>query len=455
MPVEIEKIFLSATATDCRAYRLALKDAVESNIAGAKIALQEDWATGASFVSDECRRRVQEQHGYIGLFGHRYGWLPPGHTVSITELEFLWATAHWPEREPPIFIFLPREGSKADKALRARADKVLDQEFATDPAARERSRAEQKAFIGRVRQWAAGRIINFYATEQQLREKGLSCVQNRNLELLRQARDGRRSGAPRVSGDELGRIGRGPQLRQLKAALRALAKPGAPPALALAVHGPENHGQLQFAELLAGWREWDDWAGAVELDLHAGQADRPHDPAALARWACDELRQPAAGPDPVAALAQVLAARLAARHLVVVLRAFGAEPGRWPAFVDGLWKPLLQALAPLLPPAAPGRLLWLIVDHDCAPVGDAACFGAPLPGQPGFDAGRVLALPELEPLADSDIEEWLESLNERQLAALTLAQRQAIAASAAAPVGRPADVYDRLQREPALQLRAI
>ena len=39
--------------------------------------------------------RVKNCDAYMGLFGHRYGWIPPGFTRSITELDFRWAVEHW------------------------------------------------------------------------------------------------------------------------------------------------------------------------------------------------------------------------------------------------------------------------------------------------------------------------------------------------------------------------
>ena len=442
---EIESIFLSATATDCRDFRLALKAAVEDNVAAAKIHLQENWAEGAAFVPDTCRAKVEANDAYIGLFGHRYGWVPPGFAESITQLEWRWAIEHWPEREPPIFILLPLPGSDADRTLKAKALDVLKQEFPRDAKLRKRSGEQQSAFIADVKAWANGRILNFYATEQQLREKGLSCVQNWNLALWKRAAAGGRSRVSAIPGEELGRIGRAPQIDILRRALDAWRRRSDAPALAVAVHGPEGHGQLQFADLLAAWDEWDDW-DEVEIAPPTALDESPQ-PQALVRWAGRLLHHPAAPGDGVDTLARALLARLARTNVVLVMRAFGQTPDRWARFVCDFWQPLVAALATQRPAAAQGRLLWFVVDHALAPTADARLFWEGAADAPALDIARVLPLPPLAPLAAADVEAWLRGAARRQVGpAFAFAQRTEIAAAVTTPDGLPALVYERLQR---------
>lgn len=83
---EVKQVFLSATAQDSRGYREAVRDVVQDIVPQGKVFLQENWAAGGNFVDAVCRQRVRTCDAYMGLFGHRYGWQPPGYTRSITEL---------------------------------------------------------------------------------------------------------------------------------------------------------------------------------------------------------------------------------------------------------------------------------------------------------------------------------------------------------------------------------
>ena len=53
---------------------------------------------------------VNEADIYIGIFAHRYGWVPEGQDISITEMEFNRAV----ERKIPILVFLIHRGSPDD-----------------------------------------------------------------------------------------------------------------------------------------------------------------------------------------------------------------------------------------------------------------------------------------------------------------------------------------------------
>jgi hypothetical protein len=82
MPVnEIRNIFLSSTAKDCVVYRLEMKDALEKNVP-VTVHLQEDWASAATLVMTVCQQKLKDQDGYMGLFGYRYGWIPPDQPLS-------------------------------------------------------------------------------------------------------------------------------------------------------------------------------------------------------------------------------------------------------------------------------------------------------------------------------------------------------------------------------------
>lgn len=248
---EIAQIFLSATAQDCKDFREAVRDFVQDNLKTAKIFLQENWAEGGQFVVNVCEERVRSCDAYLGVFGHRYGWIPPGHTKSITALEFGWAVDKWRDKnEPPIFILLPEKGSEADKQLRDWAQPLIEMEF-PHVTAQEAAALDQQKFLSSVIQWAAdGRILVYYRDRTQLIGKALSSIQNWNLNLLRRALKGRRTAGGEIPDEELGRIGRNDQRTAMEHALEAFHDQKEERAVAFLIHGPESYGQREFTEFL-------------------------------------------------------------------------------------------------------------------------------------------------------------------------------------------------------------
>ena len=119
----ITEVFLGATVKDdFESYREKVRDAVNLQPM-VKLFLQEQWPEGARGIVELCRKRLlKDSNAYIGIFGHRYGWIPDGYKRSITHLECEWAFMRWPKDLPaPIFIFLPETGSDADAKMRKRA----------------------------------------------------------------------------------------------------------------------------------------------------------------------------------------------------------------------------------------------------------------------------------------------------------------------------------------------
>ena len=450
---EISQLFLSATAQDCRCYREAVRDVLQRHVSKAQVWLQEDWAAGGQFVVEVCRAKVRSCDAYLGLFGHRYGWIPPDHSKSITELEFGWAVERWPRQQAaPIFVFLPKPGSKADDELRASAAACF-RDDSLDEASRRLQDERQSAFLNLVRSWAAGRILLFYEHEQELREKALSSVNHWNLALLHRALDDRRQATGNIPGDELGRIGREPQRRALADALAAFHDRPQQRAIAFLVHGRENHGQREFAEWLA--RADDPWEECGDdVVLHCGQPADADSSESLIRWACGELREPVTGDAGVAALAVALAAALAQRSLVFIQHNAGRQAQRLRHFCKDFWQPLLAALA-ARPPVGNGRLYWVVVDHDrlAGECGEAVCCDEA--NGDAVDYRRLLALPELGEISASQVRTWLGELRKSAGIVLGADRRNQIAECATrfggnpknVPDGNPPKVYDRLKRE--------
>ncbi|WP_153160811.1 DUF4062 domain-containing protein [Zoogloea sp. 1C4] len=433
---EIRQIFLSATAQDCRTYREAVRDFIHDNIEHAKVFLQENWAEGGNFVEPVCKRKVDECDAYMGLFGFRYGWTPPLQRSSITELEFRWAVDRWREGEAPIFVLRPRPGTEAEQHLREQAARFHDKQ---PPAEAEADRAAQRAFLASVDQWASnGRIQVFYDDQRQLEARAAFCITNWDLKVLRKARHGRYQASGDIDRGELGRIGRKPQIAALQDALNALRDRRSERAAAFLVHGPENHGQLEFIEFLREWH--DEWEG---MDIRCGQADEPDSAESLICWTCSQLGEPLLGEPTIDALAGLLATRLASRSVVLILRTAGREANRLALFQQRFWQPLHTALA-TRQPGGRGRLYCFMADH--APLAD--------PPPAGFrtldldaddvDYRQILALPPLTRLTAGQVRNWLSDIRKSAGVRLDEDERDAIATYATTPDGNPPDVYNRL-----------
>ncbi len=80
------KIFISSTMTDLQAER----QAVEQAIAELRLEAVRAETLGSQPVSSRraCLEMARQCDIYLGIYGARYGWVPPGDQVSVTEMEF-------------------------------------------------------------------------------------------------------------------------------------------------------------------------------------------------------------------------------------------------------------------------------------------------------------------------------------------------------------------------------
>lgn len=430
----IGSLFLSATARDCLSYRLTLQTELHGVKPGAVIDLQEVWGEGGAFVEDVCRRRVLHCDAYLGLFAHRYGWIPEKHTLSITQLEFAWAAHRWrDDPAAPIFVLLPKKLSSAWEELAALAQQTFDEDQASDDERAESQRLQQE-FLADVARWSEGRTVVYFTGTQDIRHLAVRCVHNWELASLESAPLTARPAAGVLPEAELGRIGRQPQMDTLAAARRALVRDRTTAAAGFVVHGQPNHGQWELAHTLADPGVWGPSVKPLCFIGCPNAAQAASDGVAIAHWASAELGQPLAGaPDAeaVARLAALLLKRLGQQTLVFVQTTLGRQPDRLQRFVDGFWQPLQQALAAGVPAGGLAqRLFWILVE-------DAPLAGpAPLPLQP---------LPALQALTEDDVAAWLETLEESCALPLAPAEVAAIAQHALLHGGRPPDVYNRLR----------
>jgi uncharacterized protein DUF4062/pYEATS domain-containing protein involved in immunity len=95
------RVFLSSTFTDLIDYRKSVRDAIRQF--GALDVSMEHFGARDERPADECMRLVKEESDlFVGIYAHRYGFIPDGSDVSVSELEYRAAS----EVRLPRFIYI-------------------------------------------------------------------------------------------------------------------------------------------------------------------------------------------------------------------------------------------------------------------------------------------------------------------------------------------------------------
>ncbi|MBI5298648.1 MAG: DUF4062 domain-containing protein [Chloroflexi bacterium] len=94
------KVFLSSTYLDLIEHRKAAHDALEQ--LGLHVIWMEAFGARPVESTQACLKEVEDSHLFVGIYAHRYGYIPDGKDVSITEQEFI----HAQKSEKPIFGFV-------------------------------------------------------------------------------------------------------------------------------------------------------------------------------------------------------------------------------------------------------------------------------------------------------------------------------------------------------------
>ena len=95
------RIFISSTYSDLTEYREAVKKAIRKT--EAIDVSMEDFGSRDNRPLDECLRVIENEIDFfIGIYAHRYGYIPKNEKVSITELEY----EHAKKCKIPILIFV-------------------------------------------------------------------------------------------------------------------------------------------------------------------------------------------------------------------------------------------------------------------------------------------------------------------------------------------------------------
>jgi hypothetical protein len=97
------KTFLSSTYVDLVSHRKAAAEAVER--LGHQVGHMEVFGARPEEASEVCRSEIDECDLFVGIYAHRYGYVPDGSRVSITEAEF----DHARKTNKPLFCFLVDE----------------------------------------------------------------------------------------------------------------------------------------------------------------------------------------------------------------------------------------------------------------------------------------------------------------------------------------------------------
>jgi hypothetical protein len=94
------KVFLSSTSVDLIEYRQAAAEALER--LGLQVGRMETFGARPVEPSGVCLSEIESCDLFVGIYAHRYGYIPNGLTVSITEAELRHARKH----NKPIFCFV-------------------------------------------------------------------------------------------------------------------------------------------------------------------------------------------------------------------------------------------------------------------------------------------------------------------------------------------------------------
>jgi hypothetical protein len=86
------KVFLSSTYVDLIEFRKAAVEALER--LGQQVGRMEIFGARPMEPSDACLSEIEDCDLFVGIYAHRYGHVPDGSTVSITEAEIRHARTH-------------------------------------------------------------------------------------------------------------------------------------------------------------------------------------------------------------------------------------------------------------------------------------------------------------------------------------------------------------------------
>ncbi len=143
------RIFISSTSVDLKAHRIAVQDSILS--LNLHPVMMEYFTAMDANALEACRQKVQSCDVFIGIYAHRFGYIPDGQSKSITEMEYEWAI----KAKLPAYIF------------------VVEPSYTWPDEFRDKDEAPLEAFkrrVGRERVW------NTFTTAETLAAKVTQCL---------------------------------------------------------------------------------------------------------------------------------------------------------------------------------------------------------------------------------------------------------------------------------------
>ena len=129
---DILRVMVSSTIIDFKEHRESVRDAILK--VGMQPDMTEDWASQDNdpiYISID---RVRKADIYLGILANRYGFVPPGYEISVTEMEYNEAV----KRRLPRLMFLvddqhnpdtlPKPDQKNQNKLKALKDRIATEE---------------------------------------------------------------------------------------------------------------------------------------------------------------------------------------------------------------------------------------------------------------------------------------------------------------------------------------
>jgi hypothetical protein len=443
------EIFLSATVRDLIPYRQAVK----IGLGHAEIAcfLSEEWSGGYDDTIQKCHDKLHSVNGYIGIFAYWYGSIPPGFNKSITHMEFHWAMQRWGKSTyPPIAVFMPNAGSKAETDLRKRARLLLAQE----PKRHQDHAVLLNAFHNEVLNPVPWRTVRYFDDQDMLRDYAIIAVSTWRGGTPLNAATGavtlsRTSVRGRwITDDDMMLLGRGRQIETVTQVCSHIAAHADVPAVGMIVSGDEDAGQRLFLRQLRSLRQF-----------HRGRPPKvgrplaePYSLQALIQWIGVSLGvvPPGEGVDTPERLAELVGAELYKQQLCFILDHVNRMVGGIVAFHDTFWQPFYQRLKELRLPRVQGYpLIAVVVDYTGQTKSWPTHIYERQSRRSSLSSAKLLLLPKLTDFDANDVLVWLDELDVPDIPA---GNRQrlvdiALTKPSGQRDGTPDRVFERLRRE--------
>ena len=163
----MKTIYVSSTFNDLKDHRSAL--AVALRKMNYNVRCMEDYVATDERVDERCRQDVASCDFYVGIIALRYGWVPPGSEISITEQEYLQARKQLKKTSCLMFLL---DEEVADWPVR-----WIDAVRAPESA------AKLKAF----RDSLAGESVSRFTTLEELVQEVMAAVYMEDLKTWRKS----------------------------------------------------------------------------------------------------------------------------------------------------------------------------------------------------------------------------------------------------------------------------